>query len=49
MFLYLTRYSELTLMALSIANHNATLSADHFGSEIYSKSFVLYKSVLIEI
>ena len=29
-FLHLARYSELTLMALTISNHNGTLSADHF-------------------
>ena len=46
MFLHLTRYSELTLMALTFSNNNGTLSADHF---FYSKSFVLNKSVLIEI
>ena len=32
MFLYLTRYSELPLMALhvTVSNHNGTLPADHF-------------------
>ena len=38
-------------MALNVSNHNGTLSADHFLDlkSIYSKSFVLNKSVLIEI
>ena len=29
MLLHITRYSELTLMALTVSNHNGTLPADH--------------------
>ena len=33
-------------MTLNVSNHNGTLLADHFhGSTIYSKSFILNKSV----
>ena len=30
MFMHLTQYSGLTLMALNVSNHNGTLSADRF-------------------
>ena len=38
-------------LALDVSNHNETLPDGlfFFGSEIYSKSFVLNKSLLIEI
>ena len=43
MFLHLTQYSGLTLMALNVSNHNGTLSVDHF-LDLKSIQRILYST-----